>query len=197
MQRRAACRSRGMTATTIRMRRLCAAATRSTRAPKRSPSTDISAAPPGTLAKSAVVRSMPAQARERKPRTRSRGRSRNTAPSASSDHESRDLAHDVRREIEPERRADDPLADLAAARRRAEVARRATRSNGEREQRAQHPRESACAAGVHASPQPATDGQRASARRPRRVTASSACDGATLICRCRTGRRSRPADRRR
>ena len=61
--------------TTIRMRRLCADATRSTRAPKRSPSTDISAAPPGTLAKIAVVRSMTARrasARRRRSRARSR-----------------------------------------------------------------------------------------------------------------------------
>ncbi len=47
----------GTIATTIRMRRLCAAAMRSMRPPKRSPSVAISAAPPGTLAKIPVVRS--------------------------------------------------------------------------------------------------------------------------------------------
>ncbi len=46
---------RGHEATTMRMRRLCAAAMRSMRPPKRSPRIDISDAPPGTLAKMPVV----------------------------------------------------------------------------------------------------------------------------------------------
>ena len=45
--------------TTARMRIDCAIVTLSTRAPNRSASTAISAAPPGTLAKNAVVRSVP------------------------------------------------------------------------------------------------------------------------------------------
>ena len=49
----------GMVTTTSRIRIDCAAATWSTRAPNRSPSTAISAAPPGTLANTAVVRSVP------------------------------------------------------------------------------------------------------------------------------------------
>jgi len=48
-----------MIATTISRRMLCAAATRSTAAPWRSPCTAISAAPPSAIAKNAVVASTP------------------------------------------------------------------------------------------------------------------------------------------
>ena len=72
--------------------------------------------------------------------------------------ESRDLTHDVRREIEPERGADDPLPAIAHRRRDADVD-AGDAQEREREQRSQHPRDRRVQQRAHVA-RDGADGQR-------------------------------------
>jgi hypothetical protein len=118
------------------MRRLCAAATRSTAAPWRSACTAISDAPPTAIAKKAVASSLPAQQRAaRHAEADGEGDSQRDPAEVPG----QDRQHG-RAEVQAQRGADGPLPRFARLHGRGEARAQHARDR-RREQRADHPRQ--------------------------------------------------------